>query len=185
MSVLITGLYQMLQAGCMNFNLQQDFIYLMESIQKAVTPYEIHQVGQRSQVGNFHSLWRIYFMLSVWILKERTRERKYTENHSQKICLTSCIHHSLHPPCTTTVQVFNLQTFQLFYLPCIRFFIWKLLPWLLHLIPTHLTLLWGSNTLNIEKQMSKIMLIEQAPSWHPSRQDHEGALLHSPAPPLP
>lgn len=46
----------MLQAGCMNFNLQQDFIYLMESIQKAVTPYEIHQVGQRSQVGNFHSL---------------------------------------------------------------------------------------------------------------------------------
>lgn len=112
MSVLITGLYQMLQAGCMNFNLQQDFIYLMESIQKAVTPYEIHQVGQRSQVGNFHSLWRIYFMLSVWILKERTRERKYTENHSQKICLTSCIHHSLHPPCTTKgFQFTNVSTF--------------------------------------------------------------------------
>ena len=124
----------------------------------------------------------IFYALFAYWKKEQEKGNILKITHKrfvwQAVFTIPCTHHAQQ-------KVFNLQTFQLFYLPCIRFFIWKLLPWLLHSIPTHLTLLWGSNTLNIEKQMSKIMLIEQAPSWHPSRQDHEGALLHSPAPPLP
>ena len=136
MSVLITGLYQMLQAGCMNFNLQQDFIYLMESIQKAVTPYEIHQVGQRSQVGNFHSLWRIYFMLCLHIERKNKRKEIYWKS------LTKDLFDKLYSPFLAPTMHNNCSGFQFTNISTFLFALYKIF----HLETVTMTPAFNSNT---------------------------------------